>query len=329
MKVNSFIFNSRIKKLILKLVFLLVIVIIIDMFYGFLTHKLFENNVTNHTPADIISKAINEEPELLVLGASRANHHYVPEIIKNQTGLSVYNSGLDGTNSCYTRDVLKIIIANHKPKIVIFDISNGLNFNTTGDLYKRHNQLSILKNYVQHFPNEVLNYSKEEKYLQNIYFYKYNSILSPMLFAFIKKDNHIVKSGYRPITGFDMLLEDPQKMFSHTDKYNSELYDALVDVIEICKKNDILLIFSTSPSYSYNENMIPLKFRNMLIEENISYLNYPIVKYEQLANKIYFKDINHLNNDGATLFTNIFVKDLIKIIAKDATVKKMSSIEAK
>lgn len=324
MKANSFISNSKIRKLVFKLLLFLAFMIIIDKAYGLITHKLFELNVGSHIVPHIINEAIKEKPEVLVVGTSRANHHYVPEIIEKKTGLSVYNAGIDGTTSCFTRNALKIIIGNHKPKVIVFDLSYGLNFTTTKDLYGAHNSLSILKQYVQHFPNEVLNYAKGEKYLQEIYFYKYNSLLSAMLNAYVKKEEKVVKSGYRPLFGFDNLLEKPQKSNSNTDLYNLELYDALIEVIDLCKDTDILLIFSTSPSYSFNEYTIPLKFRNMLIEKNISYLNYPIVKYEDLADKIYFKDAGHLNNDGATLFTNIFVKDLTSIISQDSTYKNAS-----
>ena len=41
---------------------------------------------------------INDEmrDDILIMGSSRASHHYVPKIIEDSLGMSCYNCGVDG-----------------------------------------------------------------------------------------------------------------------------------------------------------------------------------------------------------------------------------------
>ena len=39
---------------------------------------------------------LDNQYDVLIMGSSRAHHHYVPEIISDSLGLSCYNTGKDG-----------------------------------------------------------------------------------------------------------------------------------------------------------------------------------------------------------------------------------------
>lgn len=63
------------------------------------------------------------KPDLLILGSSRAAHHYNPGIIGDSLGMSAYNAGKpsNGIISMYGR--YRLIATRHVPKLIIYDLS--------------------------------------------------------------------------------------------------------------------------------------------------------------------------------------------------------------
>jgi hypothetical protein len=85
-------------------------------------------------------------------------------------------------------------------------------------------------------------------------------------------------------------------------------------IYEKCEKNGIKLILVTPPVTEFFSNLLVKKgHKNHEVIDfiadsfkNISYYDYSNF---QLSDK-YFYDLNHLNEDGAKLFTEKFLKDL-------------------
>ncbi len=315
MKVNLSTSSSN-NNFMIKIIVIVAVIFLIDLAYGQITYNLYDKGFAKHIPAQVLRDLIEKKPEIVILGASRANHHYDPRLIEKQTRMTTYNSGFDGTNSCYTRDVLKIITKNYIPKIVIVDVSPGLNFQTDKNLYSRHNNLSILNRYLDGFPREIYRYNKFENYLHIFNFYKMNSIFPSLLKASLSKDVKSIYDGYRPLSGYDKILDEPNDIGFDTNNYNKELYQANQEIVKICKDRNILLLFTTSPMYVNNINIIPKDFIRFLEKVDVPYLNFPLANYSVLNKKKYFKDLGHMNKNGADLFTNIFCKDLITLLNK-------------
>ena len=60
--------------------------------------------------------------DILVLGSSRAIHHYNPAIISDMTGLTCYNCGQDGNGAILNYGRYHLIAQRYRPQVVICDV---------------------------------------------------------------------------------------------------------------------------------------------------------------------------------------------------------------
>ena len=58
--------------------------------------------------------------EIIILGPSTANHHYIPKIIEDSLRLSCYNAGRDGSGLLYNLAVQRAILCGHPPQKKLF-----------------------------------------------------------------------------------------------------------------------------------------------------------------------------------------------------------------
>src|SRR5690554_6228279 len=105
------------KQLLLKISVLLVLLVVVDKLVGlsftYFTSKALERAPnamrTEHTIAKV-------EAEMIILGASRANHHYNPVILEDSINLSVFNCGKDGKPFYYSAAMFDAIIQRYNPQ---------------------------------------------------------------------------------------------------------------------------------------------------------------------------------------------------------------------
>tara|TARA_R110002073_G_scaffold72537_1_gene177542 strand:- start:552740 stop:553648 length:909 start_codon:yes stop_codon:yes gene_type:complete len=283
------------------------IIIIIDITVGVVGNKYFKyisfgfySNVNN---------SIKTEAEILILGSSRAMHHYNPEIIHKETGFSCYNGGTGGYGIFLDYAVLAEKIRQNKiPKMVILDISP----HTLVISENSYSKLEKLLPYYKQYPSfkEVItlnpNFSKLSL-MSNLYIY------NSTLYDFIKSDfNQEFKgNGYIPIN--DELNE---QTFSHFYLKENENFDEnkrnyLIKIINVCKENNIKLIAAVSPNYKKFDlkNRIINELGEIFKEYESDFYDYS--DFDEVYNKSnYFRDQLHMNSLGSNKFTNAIVNKL-------------------
>ena len=80
---------------------------------------------------------INDEmkDEILIMGSSRASHHYVPKIIEDSLGMSCYNCGVDGNGIIMFGGNFQMFSSRYSPKMIIYDLSR---FDTAEDDHSKY-----------------------------------------------------------------------------------------------------------------------------------------------------------------------------------------------
>ena len=74
----------------------------------------------------LINRALTQNPEILILGSSRAKHHFNPAIISQTLGMSTYNAGINGQDFLYAAMLLDVLHqTNTPPKIILFHIDRA------------------------------------------------------------------------------------------------------------------------------------------------------------------------------------------------------------
>ena len=249
------------------------------------------------------------QDEIMILGSSRAAHHYIPQIFEDSLGLSCYNAGSDGMCIYYHYGILASRIQRKcPPKMVILEV-----ISTDAEVSQSatFSLDAALDRYAPHYGEfakidsmYILNGWKESVKLMSKT-YKYNSKLVQTI-----KCNYIPSpenKGYEALNGVMQITEE-QKITDilpsiSTDCPNIEdrklFY--LQKLIDDCKNNNIELVMCYSPYYGQT---IPTSIRiiEQLAKKNhIIFLNYGDIASFQKPE--YFQDASHLNDNGAKMYS--------------------------
>ena len=248
---------------------------------------------------------------ILILGSSRAAHHYVPSILEDSLGMSCYNAGSDGMCIYYHYAILSSYLASGRiPKLVIYDVndfelceSNGATFTLDAALdrlaphygeYKEIDSLFSLNGWKEGLKLKLRTYRYNSKMVQLI---KCN--LLPTV-----EDN-----GYEAVYG---ILPDSLQMcdipYFTTQKKEDGKMRYFVEMIKKLKANKIPVILVYSPIYEKGHWNNIDDIRQIAKQYDIVVLDY--TNNSSLMKPELFKDVMHLNNEGAYRFTRLIISDL-------------------
>ncbi|MBR2237968.1 MAG: hypothetical protein IJ887_08885 [Prevotella sp.] len=283
----------------------LLALVIIDVLYGFAMEKLSGNRYVSSI--DHIREA---HEDIAIIGSSRANHHYDPQLLSDSLNLTAYNYGIEGLNILADKAVLSMLInqSEKKPQMVILDLSESDICDVQG---WNTEHLSLLYPYadvsaVDSLFADVID-PREYFFVRYSKLYRHNSnILDYLKPKRAKGQRH--ENGFTPLEG--TWSGEPLEPTTGYDVSPQKL-DYLERCIKLCADNDVLLVLSTSPNY----NRLP-KERNWIRaiekvahEHHLTYL-YHEQDAEFLSHPDWFNEPYHLNAEGAEIFTRKIIPEL-------------------
>ncbi len=306
MGVNLFIFNSKLKNKILTILFSFLIVGILLFSYSqYMDSKL---PTISYGSIGRINALIDDTSQIVILGSSRASHHYVPSLITDSLHKSCFNAGMDGQSLLYCYAALSLRCQYNKPEIVIIDITNSI-YDTLGGV---ENLMSLAPLYKRSTAfQEIIELDDD----YNI-FYKvipgliYNSTINSVVFNQVATNS--IKQGYLPLYGKARALDTTQYLSfaNDTESLNLLQKSYLEKIIDISQKLNIELIFVISPRLSeiFSEKASQ-ELATLFNNNNIKFYN--LITSEAFhLNPNLFKDNSHLNDEGAKVFTNLLLSKI-------------------
>jgi hypothetical protein len=245
-----------------------------------------------------------QEADILILGSSRAMHHYNPDIISDTIEMSCFNAGFDGQGILYQKALLDVMMERYSPKMVIFDIK-------LNELEKKesvYDNLSMLGPYLKRHPvlwNTLSLKSPFEKIKHLSKIYPYNSMFTAIVKGNLPiKTNDVSDNGFTKVEG--VWTDGLEEEFYEEEILDKNNINAFNQMIINCKNADIKMYVVLSPVFSKhinNSNSI-----NYIIKqcekEKIPYLSY--ANNDLYLDSKLFKDAMHLNSAGADLFSSDF-----------------------
>lgn len=244
--------------------------------------------------------------QVILMGSSRCIHHYDPRMIADSLGWSCYNAGRDGNGILMMYPYFKMLASRYTPKLIIYDLS-------TFDEDKKDNSKYLV--WLRQFygrpvvDSVVWAINSDERYKMLSQAYRYNGkALQIVSDAFHPQQHDIL--GYRPLQG--SMSYSPKIT---PDKATSEELEPLkrhylIRLIQDCKNRGIKLVFMISPTYGHYWKSPFYDSITSLCKEN----GVPFFYYENdpefITNKNLFKDSSHLNEKGATKYTNVVIERL-------------------
>ncbi len=295
------------KRFILKLCIFLSLLVISDMMLGFI-YKLFDY-IKGGELYELHVLMSSKSPEILVLGSSRASHHYVSSIMTDSLHLSTYNGGIDGQGVPVAYGILKGVNQRVMPKIIVFEISPKF------DIYEGHApalDYFYPYLYVDGIKTLVNSFDVLESIKLKSNAYRFNSKLLRLIPNIVlDRKNPSNFYGYEPLyMTLDPGSLKPDKFQGMGVRKVSPVKEKwLRALIEEADAAGCKIIFAISPIYGgrdiheYDDEI------SIIQEYGKPVLNY--LNDERFINDAsYFQDKTHMNNSGAIEYTKCVVKDL-------------------
>ncbi len=266
--------------------------------------------------------------DILIFGSSRANHHYHPEVFENILGLSYYNVGRDGNFIFYHAAILKGILKRYSPKIIILDFVKG-EFQINPNSYDR---LSSLLPYYQSHPEIqpiIKLRSKYEKIKLLSHLYPYNSTIVTIAAgnAEFNKERKIDIKGYVPLTGTwkNPILYENALSYYDIDSLKVFMFESF---LKDCINSDIGLFIVCSPYYkkSYNTDYSIILAQELAKKYRIPFLDFSNNTLFLNSSELFY-DVEHLNDKGAKVFSNVLIDTLNNIIENKSGLSRQGSAE--
>lgn len=268
---------------------------------------------------DIYKKKIDSD--IAIYGSSRAWVHFNSKMITDSLGYDAYNFGIDGHNFWLQYLRHKEYIANNNPpKVIILSVDYAT-------LQKRED----LYNYDQFLPYMLWNDNIME-YTSSYAGFKNQDFKIPLL-RYMGKVNFFRKGITLALNDCNDLQKREKGFVGMERKWEDDLskakrknknYKILLDegTIELFEKflrecnneEDITVLMVYSPIYfeglEFIENHSEALevFKSFAATYKLDFLDYS--RDEICYDKTYFYNSNHLNKDGANLFTKKLIEDI-------------------
>lgn len=243
--------------------------------------------------------------DIVVLGSSRALHHYVPQVITDATGLTCYNCGFENEGIVFHYALLRQLQQRYQPRLVIYELTydydvqylnwrpaNLKHIHTMSHLSCRDSILGSVD------PWEKLKMLSQS--------YPYNSQVFAILFSGQKTtyDGEDVDNGYMP--QYKQMQLEPG--WSYRPMKRDEQVDSLkVGYLKkLIAENASRLMVVVSPRYLSNEENIFGMVEQLCQEHGVPFvcmLSDPEITHDITQ----WDDDGHLNHQGAIAFTHKLV----------------------
>ncbi|HYM93989.1 MAG TPA: hypothetical protein VET23_07610, partial [Chitinophagaceae bacterium] len=262
--------------------------------------------------------------DILIFGASTANHHYDAIEFEKRLDMSCYNTGRDGNYIFYHYAILKAILKRYTPKIAILDF-NDKDFIKDQESYDRISSLLPYYNKHPEMRSIIQLKSPFEKYKLISKIYPYNSLLFTIGVGntgFNKnRENINDMKGYIPLKE---VWKEQLTTNSSPEKYklDSVKINILESFISDCLKSNIKLYIFVSPrfiKYTYTDQSIEIA-QKMAQKFNIpfyDFMNDPFF----LNNRDLFFNPGHLNDNGAKIYSEMVIDKIIQSQQEDSLSK--------
>lgn len=251
---------------------------------------------------------------IVIIGSSRASHHYVTPMIADVLGKPAYNVGRDGCFFAYNCCILNSILDRYTPELIVWE-------NSFESLYESDKE-SLVSLYPYYYNNKWINElikdktSWDETVKLNSGLYRYNSVFIRILMRYATRKSFVDNTidGYEPLTpkklAMPLKLEHSKKQDEELSQYNTDLFR---EVLERAKSKGVRIIVVNSPIYfiTDKDDLSAKTMRQICHEVGVEfYDNTQIPKF--LEHPDYFNDRTHLNDIGARYYTKLFLEQIVR-----------------
>ena len=298
------------RKFLITLVGILAVWFAIDRIGGEM--MWYVNQHTNDMTSPKVKKIVNGiDADVVLMGTSRCNGHYVPQIIADTLGARVYNAGIDGSDNIYAQYLALCHIVAHKcPKVICLEVQNCF-------IEEENNAYATTSFFAPYFgqnerADSVFRDAGTYWLYQLSHLYRFNAKALSNITGLLKDRWAEEDNGYIPITQPDWYPES-LRLWDEVDPTSPDKLKYIIRFIGLCREYHIQLVWMVSPTYSIVGDHYYDALKTVARQNDIPFLDYhtPSLYHNHPE---YFRDETHLWDKGARLYSAIFAGDLKRLL---------------
>lgn len=256
------------------------------------------------------------DADVLIWGASTASHNYITQEIEDSIGMSTYNCGHDGTFIYFQTALLDLLLDRYTPKIIIWELTPNCLSSTISEKLEFSN---IFRLYPYYSRNEKVKYCID---LENQYnwlklkskTFSRNAFFQNFVHCFLTQNNYY-PTGYAPIyyEGTPFPKKGPSVEANDIVMAKER---CLEDILQRLEDKQVKVVFTFCPIYRDSRIFKGISYKRLW--QLASKYNVKIINSYDLApiadDSTYFKDCDHMYENGAKEYMKSFIPQLKKVI---------------
>ena len=288
------------KKYLLKIVLFFGVVAVMDVGFG-LACEWLQAHAKGGRMKSVRQTALVQESDIVVMGSSRAHHHYVPSILTDSLGLSVYNAGVDGNGIVLASGLYDMMAKRYTPKVIIYDVEPAFDINVYAEDGNNTRYIGWLRPYFadKQVREIITAVDPSERYKNLSGMFRYNSKIVDLL-----KDQLVMsdyaKDGFAPLKG-EMDSEPKIQEKSIAAVQDTLKLKMMEEFISRLSRTETKLIMLASPKYGALSSEVFNPIKEICNRYGVAFWDY--YSDTQFQKMDYFKEPMHLNEKGSREFT--------------------------
>jgi hypothetical protein len=301
----------------------LVLVIGFDQALGAGLDRLYRRTTSGEF-GGLINYALKQDPEVLVLGSSRAQHHVSPSILQARLSATVFNAGVNGQDFLYAVMLLDLWTRSHRPPAAIILHMDPQSLSRSEEEIERTSVFSAYFGESQIVRRILLmrgNYARV-KYLS--YSYRFNGKVFPIIKNLVVRPDPTF-DGYVGLAGSLAGGSDSSAASGGAEigalPYWDLKLEYLGEMAQYCRNTGTRLFLFTSPVFKSDPARSVWSAR---LSQLVA--SYPGVEFLDLSERthpelfagqfqLYF-DNTHLNARGAEIFSTLLGDEIAARMGK-------------
>lgn len=294
------------KRFIINILLFFAIIAIVDCGVGFVG-----NYLQSHSKSGVTRKTndlvINDSHDVLILGSSRACHHYDAPFMSDTLGLDVYNAGFDGNGVILSYGLLAMMLERYQPKLVVFDVEPAFDINVYAADNNHKRYIATLKPYYKdaYVKDVIKDVSNEEWYKTHSGMIRYNTTIITKAVDCIIGGADMDK-GYIPLQGTNTLEPKGGGSTPTIDDFKLGYVEKLLRLAQV---QDVPIIVVASPKYGMKSSEGVRPVRKICERCDVPFIDY-YADDEFMQHKEWFKEQMHLNANGARVFSSRMIGEI-------------------
>lgn len=298
--------SKHVRPFLLKFGLFLLLLVLVDWSLGTVIEQLYRRSPrgANWTKVNWL---LRERFDVVIFGSSRAFRHYVPSVISEELGLSVFNAGQNGQYMLYSYAVEQLLLAQYAPKAIVLDVLPGFIVRAeNGD--EEVERLSSLSPFIGNKSVRRLltrdDFFEKVKYASKMF--RFNSkILS--IAENLRTGANNVDNGFEQVGDVKFHDRNPFDIdLMQQVEIDSFKLGILQDFIASARARNIAVYASFSPvSEPLSERTADVMrvYKDIFAAAEVPFLDFATAAYED---KSLFIDLTHMDGIGAERFSREF-----------------------